>query len=154
MGRPKKNVNEFNALADVVGSSDTEIKKNEIKSDDVIIAVALRHGHKFSDIPDGNGGVKEIHLVGLDDELRGKREGILSPDGRAKYQRLNRADWENILKIHGKEQMFKPFNGFPPCVFEIEGGMAEAHNYESEIKNIKTGLAPVDLKKSKVEENY
>ena len=153
MGRPKKNVNEFNALADVVGSSDTEINKTEIKNDDVIIAVALRHGHKFSDIPDGNGGVKEIYLVGLDDELRGKREGILSPDGRAKYQRLSRTDWENILKIHGKEQMFKPFNGFPPCVFEIEGGMAEAHNYESEIKNIKTGLAPVDLKKSKVEEN-
>ena len=153
MGRPKKNVNEFNALADVVGSSDTEINKTEIKSDDVIIAVALRHGHKFSDIPDGNGGVKEIYLVGLDDELRGKREGILSPDGRAKYQRLSRTDWENILKIHGKEQMFKTFNGFPACVFEIKGGMAEAHNYENEIKNIKTGLAPVDLKKSKVEEN-
>ena len=94
-----------------------------------------------------------MYLVGLDDELRGKREGVLSPDGRAKYQRLSRADWDNILKIHGNEQMFKPFNGFPPCVFEIEGGMAEAHNYESEIKNIKTGLAPVDLKKSKVEEN-
>ena len=153
MGRPKKNVNEFNALADVVGSSDTEINKTEIKSDDVIIAVALRHGHKFNDIPDGNGGVKDVYLVGLDDELRGKREGVLSPDGRAKYQRLSRTDWENILKIHGKEQMFKPFNGFPACVFEIKGGMAEGHNYESEIKNIKTGLAPVDLKKSKVEEN-
>ena len=152
MGRPKK-INDLNALADVVGSSDTEIKKNEIKSDDVIIAVALRHGHKFNDIPDGNGGVKDVYLVGLDDELRGKREGILSPDGRAKYQRLSRADWDNILKIHGKEQMFKPFNGFPACVFEIKGGMEEAHNYESEIKNIKTGLAPVDLKKSKVEEN-
>ena len=138
MGRPKK-INDFNALADVVGCSDTEINKTEIKSDDVIIAVALRHGHKFSDIPDGNGGVKEIYLVGLDDELRGKREGVLSPDGRAKYQRLSRTDCENILKIHGKEQMFKPFNGLPPCVFEIEGGMAEAHNYESEIKNIKTG---------------
>ena len=62
MGRPKK-INDFN-VADVVGSSDTEIKKSEIKSDDVIIAVALRHGHKFSDIPDGNGGVKEIYLVG------------------------------------------------------------------------------------------
>ena len=152
MGRPKK-INDLNVLADVVGSSDTEINKTEIKSDDVIIAVALRHGHKFSDIPDGNGGVKEIYLVGLDDELRGKREGILSPDGRAKYQRLSRDDWDNILKIHGKEQMFKPFNGSPACVFEIVGGMAEAHNYESEIKNIKTGLAPVDLKKSKVEEN-
>ena len=152
MGRPKK-INDLNVLADVVGSSDTEIKKNEIKSDDVIIAVALRHGHKFSDIPDGNGGVKDVYLVGLDDELRGKREGILSPDGRAKYQRLSRADWDNILKIHGKEQMFKPFNGSPACVFEIVGGMAEAHNYESEIKNIKTGLAPVDLKKTKVEEN-
>ena len=151
MGRPKK-INDFN-VADVVGSSDTEIKKSEIKSDDVIIAVALRHGHKFSDIPDGNGGVKEVYLVGLDDELRGKREGILSPDGRAKYQRLSRADWENILKIHGKEQMFKPFNGSPACVFEIVGGMAEAHNYENEIKNIKTGFAPVDLEKSKVEEN-
>ena len=152
MGRPKK-INDLNVLADVVGCSDTEINKTEIKSDDVIIAVALRHGHKFSDIPDGNGGVKEIYLVGLDDELRGKREGVLSPDGRAKYQRLSRTDWENILKIHGKEQMFKTFNGFPACVFEIKGGMAEAHNYESEIKNIKTGLAPVDLKKSKVEEN-
>ena len=151
MGRPKK-INDLN-VADVVGSSDTEINKTEIKSDDVIIAVALRHGHKFSDIPDGNGGVKDVYLVGLDDELRGKREGVLSPDGRAKYQRLSRADWDNILKIHGNEQMFKPFNGFTPCVFEIEGGMEEAHNYESEIKNIKTGLAPVDLKKSKVEEN-
>ena len=143
MGRPKK-INDLNALVDVVGSSDTEINKTEIKSDDVIIAVALRHGHKFSDIPDGNGGVKEVYLVGLDDELRGKREGILSPDGRAKYQRLSRTDWENILKIHGKEQMFKTFNGFPACVFEIKGGMAEAHNYESAIKNITTGLAPVD----------
>ena len=152
MGRPKK-INDLNALVDVVGSSDTEINKTEIKSDDVIIAVALRHGHKFNDIPDGNGGVKDVYLVGLDDELRGKREGILSPDGRAKYQRLSRADWDNILKIHGKEQMFKPFNGSPACVFEIKGGMEEAHNYESEIKNIKTGLAPVDLKKSKVEEN-
>ena len=50
MGRPKK-INDLNVLADVVGSSDTEINKTEIKSDDVIIAVALRHGHKFSDIP-------------------------------------------------------------------------------------------------------
>ena len=152
MGRPKK-INDLNALADVDGSSDTALNTTELKRDDVIIAVALRHGHKFSDIPDGNGGVKEIYFVGLDDELRGKREGILSPDGRAKYQRLSRDDWDNILKIHGKEQMFKPFNGSPACVFEIVGGMAEAHNYESEIKNIKTGLAPVDLKKTKVEEN-
>lgn len=153
MGRPKKNINEINELADVVGSSDEEIEKKETKGDDVIVAVALRHGHKFNDIPDCNGGAKEVYFVGLDDELRDKREGILSPDGKAKYQRLPRADWENVLKIHGNEQMFKSFNGFPPCVFEIEGGMTEVHNYESEIKNIKTGLAPVDLKKSKVEEN-
>lgn len=133
----------------VVGSTFEETKKLEERSDTVTISVSLRNGHKFTDIPNGMGGVKTVHLVGLDDHLRGAREGILAPDGNAKFQTLNRTDWENILQIHGKETMFTGRNGFAPCVFEVVGGLKNAKSFESQIKETSTGFAPIDVSKVK-----
>ncbi len=133
---------------DIVGST-LEEEKAEAKSgaNVVTIAVSLRRGHKFDDVPNGNGGVKTVYLAGLDDNLRGNKGGILAADGNCIFQTLDRVDWENILAMHGRERMFVGFNGFSPCVFEVKGGIKAKASYKDEISNTSTGLAPLDVSK-------
>lgn len=146
MARPRKNVIKTETpKADVIGST-METEKAEAKegANVVTIAVSLRGGHKFTDVPNGQGGTKTVYLAGLDDHLRGKKTGILAPDGNCVFQTLERADWENILAMHGRERMFTGYNGSSPCVFEISGGIKNKSAYKDEIENTATGFAPLD----------
>lgn len=144
MARKKENT----PVADVVGST-LETEKAEAKNgaNVVTIAVALRCGHKFTDVPNGQGGVKTVYLAGLDDNLRGNKGGILAPDGNCIFQTLDAKDWENIKAMHGRERMFTGHNGHAPCVFEIKGGVANKSAYKDEIASTSTGVAPLDAAK-------
>ena len=91
MARPKKNNETAEVVADVIGSTveDRKDANSDIQGASVVtLCVSLRNGHIFDDIPDGNGGLKKIHLAGLDDALRGTKGGILADKGNAIYQTM------------------------------------------------------------------
>ena len=46
--------------------------------------------------------------------------GVLLGTGAAKAVTISRTDWENILRLHGRERMYNAYNGNPPCVMEIK----------------------------------
>ena len=75
----------------------------ESTGDRVTLAVHLPMSHIIDDLPDGSGGVKSL-------------EGT----GAAKAVTISRVDWENILRLHGRERMYNSYNGNPPCVMEIK----------------------------------
>lgn len=149
MSTPKKKTIKSAAKStggQIVGST-TDRAGNEILNgtDVVTLRVSLRHPHKFDDVPAGNGDVKAVVLPGLDDNLRGAKNGILTPDGNAVFFQLARADWEAIQKMHGQEQMFHSWQGNPALVAEIESvAAAKSGAYKDEIEAIETGLAPQD----------
>lgn len=146
MARPRKNAIKTEApKAEIVGSTmDSEKVEEKTGSNVVTLAVSLRGGHRFTDVPNGQGGTKTVYLAGLDDALRGKPTGVLAPDGNCVFQTIDRTDWENILAMHGRERMFTGWNGSSPCVFEISGGVKNKAAYKDEIENTATGLAPLD----------
>lgn len=139
----------------VVGSTLEKPEEKELTGADVVyLRVSLRSPVRFDDIPNGKGGTKSVTLPGLDDELKGKRDGILAPDGNAKFFQLPRADWEAIKTMYGDTRMFHSYKGFPACVAEI-GSITDARKgaYRDEIEATKTGFAPADPKAENVEEN-
>ena len=139
MARKKSNV-------EVIGSTlDDEREEGLSGADTVTIAVALRQGHKFDDVPNGTGGTKTVTLPGIDDHLRGSRGGILSPDGNAVYVTLPRADWEAIKALHGRERMFLGFGNHAPNIIEI-GRKSDIKAHADEIKSTATGTAPIHTK--------
>lgn len=149
MARPKKNTETVTeeVTTSVVGSTVEDKKDKETLSgaDVVTLCVSLRNGHIFSDIPDGKGGFKKIHLAGLDDHLRGGKKGILTDNGNAVYQQMPRSDWEALYALHGKERMFNSWQGLPPCVFKVDS-VSEAKkskDIQDQIKETVTGLDPL-----------
>lgn len=149
MARPKKNAEIVTdeVTTSVVGSTADDRKDKETLNgaDVVTLCVSLRNGHVFSDIPDGHGGHKKIHLAGLDDHLRGGKGGILTDKGNAVYQQMPRSAWEALYALHGKERMFNSWNGFPPCVFKVNS-VSEAKKskeIQDQIKETVTGLDPL-----------
>ena len=147
MARKKKTEVE-EVATNVVGSTVEDRKESgeDLHGASVVtLCVSLRNGHIFDDIPDGHGGVKKIHLAGLDDALRGKKGGVLADKGNAVYQTLPKSDWDALIAIHGKERMFNSWNGYPPCVFEVKS-VDEAKKSEviqDQIKESKTGIDPI-----------
>lgn len=147
MARPRKNAAKAETLtADVVGSTlDTERAEEKTGSNVVTLAVCLRCGHKFTDVPNGQGGTKTVYLAGIDDTLRGKMTAILAPAGNCVFQTIAREDWEAIKRMHGRERMFLGMNGHAPCVFEVEGTASTAKkDYKDEIATMATGFEPLD----------
>jgi hypothetical protein len=137
----------------VVGSTMDKPEEKELTGADVIyLRVSLRSPVRFDDIPDGKGGTKSVVLPGLDEDLRGKRDGILAPDGNAIFYQLPRKDWENLLAMYGDSRMFHSYKGFPACVAEV-GSISDARKgaYDDEISETRTGYAPVDPKAENVE---
>lgn len=138
----------------VVGSTMEQPEKEEMKGADVVyLRVSLRSPIRFDDIPDGKGGTKSIRLPALDDDLRGQRDGILTPDGNALFVQMSRSDWEALQAMYGDARMFHSYNGYPACVAEISS-ITDARKgaYRDEISAVKTGLAPIDPKSEGVVE--
>ena len=133
--------------ANVVGSTAEDKQQGEqlTGSDVVTLCVSLRGGHKFTDVPDGNGGTKIVYLAGLDDALRGKKGGILAEKGNAIYQTIKREDWEHIQRMHGEERMFHSWRGLPPCVFEVKSATEAKRStvIQDQIKAVETGADPL-----------
>ena len=144
--RTKKVVKKEETTGSVVGSTLEKPEEKELAGADVVYPrVSLRSPVRFDDIPDGKGGTKSITLPGLDDELKGQRDGILAPDGNAKFFQLPRQDWEALLAMYGDSRMFHSFNGYPACVAEIDSiSDAKKGAYRDEIEATKTGFAPAD----------
>ena len=105
---------------------------------------SLMNGIKFDDVDNGNGGTKTVEFSGINYALRGKAEGILNSTGNAVLSKVAKADWEDILRKHGRERVF---TSVPALLFEVAGGQAELDVREDEVKEIQNGLSPVDPKK-------
>lgn len=136
----------------VVGTSFEEKKAEALSGSNVVtLAVSLRGGLRFDDVPTSTGGTKSVTLPGLDDALRGKKGGILTPDGNAVFCTIARDDWEAIKRMHGNEVAFKGRNGHAPCIFEMTSS-ADAAAYADEIAETSTGAAPLDPAKMGLKE--
>ena len=152
MARPAKN--EDTTLAQggtVVGSTFEDTKKTKSAAKTaatVVLAVSLPHGLKFDDVPCSDGGTKTIVFPGINDALRSKREGILLGRGNAVAFKI---DWENILKMHGKEAAFTGVNGGLPCIIPMKDEK-EFKSRTDELKEIDHGVNPVDPAKVGVQE--
>lgn len=141
-----------NTSVQVVGTSFEEKKTEALSGSNVVtLAVALRGGLRFDDVPTSTGGTKSVTLPGLDDALRGKKGGILTPDGSAVFCTIAREDWEAIKRMHGNEVVFRGRNGHAPCVFEMTSS-ADAAAYADEISETSTGAAPLDPAKMGLKE--
>lgn len=135
-----------------------KVKSNAKSSDTVIIACSLPHGLMFDDVPTKNGGTKTVVFPGLNDHLKGKKEGILLGRGNSVAVKLDRVDWENIVRMHGGERAFKGFNGGLPCLLEMK--TEDEYNSKQdhgELEEMDNGLHPIvpetmSVKEAKQEE--
>ncbi len=137
----------------VVGST-TETQKEEtlIGADVVTLRVSLRRAIRFDDIPSGN-GTKSVRLPSLDDLLRGKSEGVLTPEGNAIFYQLPRSEWEAIKAMYGDMQCFHQYQGRPPLVAEVESVIAARSGaYREDIEATDTKLGQADPTKLNVKE--
>ena len=132
---------------EIVGDTVTEKAKAASVSKTspyTFVACGLMNGIKFDDVDNGNGGTKTVEFSGINYALRGKAEGILNSTGNAVLSKVAKADWEDILRKHGRERIF---TSVPALLFEVAGGQAELDAREDEVKEIQNGLSPVDPKK-------
>ena len=109
------------------------------------MAVHLPHGIMFDDVPVKGGGTKTVIFPGINDG-----EGILLGVGQSVAVKIEKEDWENIIRMHGKERAFNSYNGMPPCIMLIDDPKA-IHN-SRDVKEQKHGLEPLDPTLLKVEE--
>ena len=105
------------------------------------VACGLMNGIKFDDVDNGNGGTKTVEFSGINYALRGKAEGILNSTGNAVLSKVAKADWEDILRKHGRERVF---TSVPALLFEVAGGQGELDARADEVKEIQNGLSPVE----------
>ena len=132
------------AGTEIVGDTVTEKAKAASVSKTspyTYVACGLMNGIKFDDVDNGNGGTKTVEFSGINYALRGKAEGILNSTGNAVLSKVAKADWEDILRKHGRERIF---TSVPALLFEVAGGQAELDAREDEVKEIQNGLSPVE----------
>ena len=135
------------AGTEIVGDTVTEKAKAASVSKTspyTYVACGLMNGIKFDDVDNGNGGTKTVEFSGINYALRGKAEGILNSTGNAVLSKVAKADWEDILRKHGRERVF---TAVPALLFEVPGGQGELDARADEVKEIQNGLSPVDPKK-------
>ena len=130
--------------AEVIASTmDEEPEQTESQGEMISIACCLPFGLKFTDIPDSKGGTKTVIFPGINKALKGKADGILALPGNAVCVTIPKKDWEAVLKIHGREMAFTGRNGGMPCIWPV-GDVKGFKSSKSEIKEMKTGLEPID----------
>ena len=132
------------AGTEIVGDTVTEKAKAASVSKTspyTFVACGLMNGIKFDDVDNGNGGTKTVEFSGINYALRGKAEGILNSTGNAVLSKVAKADWEDILRKHGRERIF---TSVPALLFEVAGGQAELDAREDEVSEIQNGLSPVE----------
>lgn len=149
MARKAKNIESVETQAKVVATLDEPIE-TKVEGETTMIACHLPFDIRFDDIPDGKGGKKSITIKGLNSALRGKPSGILTVEGSLAQVLLKR-DWEAILRIHGREAVFTGVNGGVPCIVEV-GNKANFKARESELREQRHGLEPIEPKKAGVVE--
>lgn len=134
-------VKQDEAGVQIIGSTLDEEKKETLPAGETIaIACSLPFGIRFDDIPCG-GSTKSIHFPGVNDSLRGKRDGVLAAAGNAVCVTMLKSDWEALLAIHGKETAFTGRNGNIPCIYPV-GDRAGFRAARSEIAEMRHGLEP------------
>ena len=147
--RPRKNPENSIVTADKtaldvvakVGDFETAVNSN-ITGDCVYIACHLEGGVKFDGVPDGNGGTKTVTFPGINDDLRGKRTGILLSAGKSIAVKIPRTEWEWIKSHYGDSGLFKWNNGVPPCLLECQ--TLDEFNNREEVKHQVSGFEPSD----------
>lgn len=125
-------------------SEDNKVVNQAQTSDTVTIACHLSGGVIFDSLPTRDGGLKSVELPGIHDHLKGKRTGVLIGNGQGGSiaVTLDRYDWENIKRMYGNSGMFKSFNGLPPQIMELKGGVDEFENSDAVQAQV-TGNAPL-----------
>lgn len=113
----------------------------------VYIACGLQNGIKFK-LTTNSGAVKEIEFPGVNSALKGKSQGILAPEGNAVLTSVSREDWEQIQKEFGSAPYM---TCEPPLLMEVKTPQ-EFNDRDDEIKEMKTGLEPIDPKQVNVEQ--
>lgn len=129
---------------EIVGDTVTEKAKAASVSKTspyTFVACGLMNDIKFDDVDNGNGGTKTVEFSGINHALRGKAEGILNSTGNAVLSKVAKADWEDILRKHGRERVF---TAVPALLFEVPGGQVELDAREDEVSEIQNGLSPVE----------
>lgn len=141
-----------NKTAEVVTSTIADdVKVSESKGKQIAIAVCLPYDLRLDDIPCANGGTKSITLPGINSRMRGDTRPVLALPGNALCVMLPIEDWEAILKVHGRETAFTGRNGAIPCIYPV-GDKAGFKAAYSEIREMRTGLEPIEPKAVGVEE--
>ena len=108
----------------------------------------------FNDVPTRNGGVKTVVFPGLNDHLKGNKEGIFFNKGNSKAIRIDREDWENIVKMHGQETAFKGKNGNLPCLYKMDTeDEYKSKQANRELETMDNGLNQIKPEEVNVEES-
>lgn len=143
MSTPKKQ------KLNVVEANTNEIKA-QIKDDAGLVTVSchLPHGLIFDDVPAKDGGTKSVEFPGLNSDLT-RTGGILLDAGMSVAVQIPKEDWENIVRMHGRERAFLSYNGLPPCLMVIDDPKAIHNN--PDVKLQKHGMEPIKPAEVQVE---
>lgn len=149
--KAKEQTKKITEVEVVASTLDDEPQAEQLEGETIAIACCLPFGLKFTDIPSRRGGTKTIVLPGVNQALKGKATGVLALPGNAVCVTLLKEDWENIVRIHGREDAFMGRNGGMPCIYPV-GDLKGFKAARSEIKEMRNGLEPIDPKSVGVEE--
>ncbi|MDY6322526.1 MAG: hypothetical protein SPL30_06430 [Succinivibrio sp.] len=147
MARTKKNIAANTAISTrIITDAATEkekaaVTKAKAGSDLTYVACGLPLGIVFDDVSNGQGGYKRVSFPGVNHALSGKTTGILLGRGNAVLVAVAKADWQDIVRKHGKE---RAFTALPPLLMEVPGGESEFKARHDEISAMDNGTAPVD----------
>lgn len=147
MARSTKTAQQTETVKSAVMESTADSPEVKVSggSDTVRIVYCMPCGHVFRDVDNGNGGRKRVELRGFNDDLRGTN-AMLRADGNGVLQTISRRDWEDILRKHGREQIF---TANPPLLFELPEKAKSLKDVKDEVGATVTGLAPHEINSQK-----
>lgn len=129
-----------NSATIITDTTEEPVKKVSNGSGELVyIACGMQLGIRFDDVDNGNGGVKTVTFPGVNHLLRGKSKGVLLGPGNAVLTAIPRADWEDIVRKHGRESYF---TCLPPLLWEMKSEK-EFKARRDEIAEMRTGTEPV-----------